>query len=335
MALRWSRSCHGGFTCVIAAGLILGGCAQGSFSTQSQRIAYDDPADTCRPQVVALDSTGNFFGPQILTGAAIGAGVGALSGGLISGDWGGALIGAGAGAVLGGSVAYWSALQQQQMDQAQLYTRVSGDLVRENGQIDRTQLAYDQLVDCRFRQAANVRETYRARQIDRAQAQSQMAVIRQRAAGDQQLARMINQQIQDRGQQFAVATENLGPGAPPPTPPPSRTVTVRRAAPLKLTPDPNAPAIGQLAAHQHVSVTGGRNGYALVQTPNGERGYAAVDDLNGSGARSVSVASTAAQPAAGGSVRTLAGSNAARRDDFAQSVAVTEQAQTSGFELTG
>jgi len=29
----------------------------------------------------------------------------------------------------------------------------------------------------------------------------------------------------------------------------------------------------------------------------------------------------------------LAGSNAARRDDFAQSVAVTEKAQAAGFEL--
>jgi len=335
VALCRLRSRYGRFATVIAAGTILSGCAQGSFTTQSQRIAYDDPSDSCHAEVVALDSTGNFFSAQILTGAAIGAGVGALAGGLIGGDWRGALIGAGTGAVVGGTAAYWSALQQQQMDQAALYTRVSGDLVRENGQIDRTQIAYDRLVDCRFRQAAAVREAYRARQLDRSQAEAQMAVIRQRTAGDQRLARMINQQIQDRGQQFMVATENLGPGAPPPAPPPTRTVTVRHAAALKLTPDPSAPDIGQLAARQHVTVSGGRNGYALVQTTGGQRGYAAVDDLTGTGVRSVAVASTGTASATSSNVHTLAGSNAARRDDFAQSVAVTEQAQTSGFELTG
>lgn len=335
MARSRSRVRHGRFIALIAAATVLTGCTQGALSTQSQRTAYDGPADSCRPQVIALDSTGNFFGAQILTGAAVGAGLGALGGGLISGDWRGALIGAGTGAVVGGSVGYWNALQQQRMDQAGLYTHVSSDLIRENGEIDRTQMAYDQLVECRFRQAADVRTAYRARQIDRPQAEYRMATIRQWAAGDQQLARAIDQQIQERGQQFLVATENLGPGAPPPGARPPRTATVRRAVALRLTPDPAAPAIGQLSARQHVSVTGGRNGYALVQTPSGARGYAAVGDLAGPGARSVAVASANTRAAATGDVHTLAGSNAARRDDFAQSVAVTEQAQASGFELTG
>ena len=59
----------------------------------------------------------------------------------------------------------------------------------------------------------------------------------------------------------------------------------------------------------------------------------AASDLQGPGRRSISVASTT-PVATSGDVRTLAGSNAARRDDFAQSVAVTEKAEASGFELT-
>src|ERR1700761_2648531 len=72
------------------AGLLCS-CAPGAFTTQAQRIGPDDGTDACRPQLVALDSTGDFFGAAILQGTAIGAGTGALAGGLIgglaAGDW--------------------------------------------------------------------------------------------------------------------------------------------------------------------------------------------------------------------------------------------------------
>jgi YMGG-like Gly-zipper len=318
-----------------AAALALASCAPGALSTQSQRIAYDDPGDSCHPEVLALDSTGDFFGAQILTGAAIGAGVGALAGGLIGQNWQSALIGGATGAVLGGTTAYWSALQQQRMDQMALDARVAGDLTRENAAIDRTQYAFDRLTDCRFRQAAGVRAAYRAGRIDRAQAEGEMASIRTLAAGDLRLAQLIDQQIQGRGAQFATATENLG--APPPPPLPPRPAVVRRAAPLRLTPQPDSPSVATLAPRERVTVTGGRDGYALVQTGNGAQGYAAESDLAGPGARSVAVAShpTAAAATQSGDVRTLAGSNAARRDAFAQSVSVAQQAQAGGFQLAG
>ena len=82
---------------------LLAGCAQGPMSTQSARIGYDDGTDSCRRQVLALDSTGNFFGADILAGAALGAVTGGLAGGLISGNWRGALVGAGAGAIACGA----------------------------------------------------------------------------------------------------------------------------------------------------------------------------------------------------------------------------------------
>ncbi len=43
----------------------LGGCA-GSFSNQESRIGPDDGKDSCRQELVMLDSTGNFFGEDIL-----------------------------------------------------------------------------------------------------------------------------------------------------------------------------------------------------------------------------------------------------------------------------
>jgi hypothetical protein len=332
---------------VVAVTGLLCGCAPGAMTTQSQRIGPDDGTDSCRPQLVALDSTGNFFGADILKGAAIGAGTGALAGGLIgglaTGNWRGAAFGAlaggVAGGVIGGSSAYWSALQQQRMDQASLYSRVSLDLANENVQIDKTQLAFDQLVDCRYRQAQAINADYAMHRIDRNTAVAAMGLVRQHAARDLQLAKMINQQIQDRGQQFGVASSNVDPGAgaaisaysqyqPQPA-------VIRTAATVKLRPDPGSPDIAQLKPREQVTVSPGRNGYALVETPSGQRGYVSSSDLQGSGGRRSISVPTSTPAASGGDVRTLAGSNAARRDDFAQSVSVTEKAEASGFELAG
>ena len=80
-------------------------------------------------------------------------------------------------------------------------------------------------------------------------------------------------------------------------------------------------------------MTSGRNGYALVQTDSGQQGYVSASDLQGTGGRRSISVPNAAPAAAGADVRTLAGSNAARRDDFSQSVSVTEKAQATGFEL--
>lgn len=340
-----SRLRHG-VTVVAITGLLCG-CAPGAFTTQAQRIGPEDGTDSCRPQLVALDSTGNFFGASILQGAAIGAGTGALAGGLIgglaTGNWRGAAIGALAGGVtggvIGGNTAYWNALQQQRMDQATLYSRVSLDLERENAEIDRTQLAFDQLVDCRFRQAQAINADYTAHRIDRATAEAAMALVRQRAAGDLRLAKLINQQIQNRGQQFGVAAGNIDPGAAAAIAAtgqaPQQQAMVRAATPVKLRPDPAAPDIAQLQPSEQVTVSPGRNGYALVQTPGGAEGYVSATDLQGGGGRRSIDVTTATPAATSSDVRTLAGSNAARRDDFVQSVTVTEKAQASGFELAG
>ncbi|MBN8890639.1 MAG: hypothetical protein J0H91_10125 [Rhodospirillales bacterium] len=322
---------------MVAVAGLLTGCAQGALSTRESRIGPDDGTDACRAQLVALDSTGNFFGAQILTGAAIGAAGGALAGGLIGRDLKGALIGAVAGGVLGAAGGYWSAVQQQRSDQAGMFAQVGGDLSRENAQIDRTQLAFDQLMDCRFRQAEAIRHDYAAHRIDRTLAVARMNTVKQRAERDLALARQINQQIADRGAQFVVAADNLAPGAKTAIAaqaPPPRPATVRRPAALKLRPDPAAPSIGSVQAHDKVTVTPGRGGYALVETASGQRGYAPVADVQGASSRSLPPASAPAGAAVTpDEVRTLAGSNAARRDSFAQSVAVSEQA-AGGFELS-
>ena len=320
------------FITLVAVTGLLAGCAQGAFSTREGRIGPDDGTDACRPELVALDSTGNFFGAQILTGAAIGAATGALAGGVIGRDWKGALIGAAVGGALGAAGGYWSALQQQSRDQAGMLTQVRGDLSKENAQIDRTQQAFDRLGDCRFRQAQQIRGDYAAKRIDRVTAVARMNAVKQRALRDLALGQQINSQIGGRGQQFEVAADNLAPGtkaaiaAQAPRP---RPVQVRQATVIKVTPDSQAPDVGRLNSADSVTVTGTRGGYASVQTSDGQRGYVPTSALQGG--------LPPARPQGGASedVRTLAGSNAARRDSFSESVAVYQQAANTGFEIAG
>ena len=322
------RAARGGASMLVLAGALAGCAPGGGLSTRSSRIGADDGTDRCRAQVVALDSTGDFFGEDILTGAAVGALGGGLAGGLIGGDLKGALIGAAAGAAVGAAGGYWSALQQQQSDQAGLTSRVQGDLVRENGQIDRSQAAFDAVMDCRFGSAAAIRADLAAGRIDRPTAELAMARVRQLAGRDLALAQRINKSIAERGSQFDVAADNLG-ARPEPPPPPPRAVTVRREAALSLRPDSQAPKLAALSAKQPVTAIKRRGDYALVETADGKRGYAPVSDLQGA----ANLPHEAAPQ--GQDVASLAGSNAARRDAFSDSVAVSQQAANSGLELAG
>jgi YMGG-like Gly-zipper len=321
------RPAHRGI-CVVATAGLLSACAPGAFTTQSQRIGSDDGTDSCRRELVALDSTGNFFAEDIVKGAAIGALAGALLGGL-SGGSRGALIGAATGGVAGAAGGYFAALQSREQNQAQLVGRMQSDLQAEGVQLDRTQIAFSQLADCRFYEAEAIRNAYAAGQIPRAVAVQQMAVVRQRAQKDLALARLINDKIMARGQQFDLAADQVSPGYRSyveATKPQPRPVVTRAAVPIKLQPTDQSPAIAQAQARERLTVRATRGDYALVETPTGTRGYAPVSSLD-------LPPSPTVQP--GDEVRSLAGSNANRRDSFAQSVAVVESAQAGAFEIAG
>lgn len=333
--MRMKRPARMAVALFATAGLLTG-CAQGQFSTRTARIGPDDGTDSCRPQLVALDSTGNFFGADILAGAGIGAATGAIAGGVIGGDWRGALIGAAIGGALGAAGGYLHAVQQRNADQAAMLAQVRGDLSRENAEIDRTQLALDQLNDCRALQAQRIRSDYASGRISRATAVAAMAGVRQRAQRDVALAKQINQQIQGRTDEFVVAADSISPGtknalaAQAGSP---RDSVLRQEVKLRMSPDPSSPEVATIPARQVVKVSGARNGYAVVQTAGGQRGYAPVSAVDPAAVRAAAPA--AATGSAGSQdVRTLAGSNAARRDSFAQSVQVSEAA-ASGYELAG
>ncbi len=329
-----SRS-HRAVALVTAASLFTAGCV----STRAGRIGADDGMDACRAQVVALDSTGDFFAEDILKGAAAGALTGALIGGLATGRWQGALIGAGAGLVAGAATGYLVALQQRNADQMQLNAAIANDLSRENAQLDRTQIAFNQLMDCRFNRAQQIREAYRQGRLPQGVAQAQMADLQARTGRDIQLAQTINQRIGTRGAEFDTAIEAVAPGTKDTVMAgKSRvaTVSTRTAAvvPLRLRPDPSSPIIGTVPAAQTVQVRPSTGGFAQVSAPSGQTGYAEVSSFRGTpAARLTSAPDPASMGSSGGDVRTLAASNIARRENFTESVGSAQRAAASGFEL--
>lgn len=315
----------------LAAALLLAGCV----TTQAGRIGPDDGRDACRPQLLALDSTGEFYGEQILQGAAIGAASGALIGGLASGRWQGALIGAAVGGASGAAIGYYAALQRQAADQQALFLQMSKDLSSENAQLDRTQIAFNNLVDCRLRSAERVRETLRAGRTDRATAQAQMAEIRGRFQADLALAQSINGRIGTRGAEFDTAIDSAIPGGKSAIqtaafrPAPVRAAP-RRNVDVKFSPSPDSARIGTVNVREVVAVRPGPAGSVAVETASGLRGYAPADAFPAQRA-------AAPQAEAGGDVRSLAATNLARRENFSESVGNAERVAQAGggFELPG
>lgn len=329
-----SRS-HRAVALVTAASLFTAGCV----TTREGRIGSDDGMDACRSQVVALDSTGDFFAEDIIKGAAAGALTGALIGGLATGRWQGALIGAGAGLLAGAATGYLVALQQRNSDQMQLNAAIANDLSRENAQLDRTQIAFNQLMDCRFNRAQQIREAYRQGRLPQNIAQAQMADLQARTSRDIQLAQTINQRIGTRGAEFDTAIEAVAPGTKDTVLAGKSgvaTVSTRTAAvvPLRLRPDPSSPIIGTVPAAQTVQVRPSSGGFAQVSAPSGQTGFAEVSSFRGTpAARLASVPDPVSTSSGSGDVRTLAASNIARRENFTESVSTAQRAAASGFEL--
>ncbi|WP_434623414.1 YMGG-like glycine zipper-containing protein [Azospirillum sp. B2RO_4] len=187
--------------------MALSGCV----TTQQDRIGANDGTDACYQYRVALDSTGNYYAEDMLKGAAIGAGVGALTGVLASGNLKGALIGAAAGAALGTLGGYWNSKAQQGRDQAIL--GVMNDLDAENQNLNRTQVALDQLVNCRRAEIARVKADYKAKRIGKPEAEQRMALIRAQLDKDYAIASSINQNIVKRRDEYLIAADNIEPGS--------------------------------------------------------------------------------------------------------------------------
>ncbi len=126
-----------------------------------------------------------------------------------------------------------------------------GDMDREQQALDKAQVAFNALVDCRRANARQINADLREGKITREQATLQMNRVRQLADQDIAIAKRINARVDERTGNYVYATEQAT-GTPLPTPAPTMA-----AAPA---PAPSAPAAAPpRPAAQQASVTSGDN----------------------------------------------------------------------------
>jgi len=203
-------------------------------------------------------------------------------------------------------------------------------LRQENADLDALQIAFDALLYCRWIEARTIRAEYAANRVPQATAESRMAALRARLQRDLARAQAVLDAMEARARQREPALEAAAPGtAAAARRARQQTGTTRRVVaaatvPLRLRPEAGAPEIGRVPAGQSVVVRPAQSGFALVEG-QGLRGYAPT------GAFQVEERAPAA--VSGGPVRQLAATNIARRDNFAESLALARDAAVSGFEL--
>jgi hypothetical protein len=321
----------------LAAVLLLTACADGT--------GHDGAGtDACGAQTAELDRSGAFFAVPIVAGgvAVIGAG-GVL--GTRPGVIGALVWGATSAAAAVTALAYVDQRRREAAgNEAALATAVGNDIDRENTGLAQSQAAVDGVLDCRLREAARVREAARTGEIQRQQAQAQLAAIRAQAERDLALSRTIEQRMQARATDLDAGVQAVVAGARP-APPPRPSVTVRpaRQVPLQSAPVAAAPAPAAapaVAPRQEVRLRPARNpDFVAVETPAGQPlGYApiAVFAIPAAQTRAIAMpaVATGADAAPAGRLRTLASSNIVRRDNFREAVGDLQRAVASGgFEM--
>ncbi|BDG73231.1 hypothetical protein [Roseomonas fluvialis] len=328
---------HARLAPALAAVLLLSACAEGAGG------AADGP-DACSAQTAELDRSGAFFAAPIVAGgvAVIGAG-GVL--GTRPGVIGALVWGATSAAAAVTAVAYVDQRRREAAgNEAALATAVGNDIDRENAGLAQSQTAVDRVLDCRLQEAARVRAAARAGEIQRQQAQAQLAAIRAQAERDLALSRTIEQRVQARAADLDAGVQAVVAEARP-APPPRPAVTVRptRPVPLQTAPvaaAPPAAAAPAVAARQEVRIRPARNpDFVAVETPAGQPlGYAPVAVFAIPAAQTRAIAmpavATGADAAPAGRLRTLASTNIVRRDNFREAVGDLQRAVASGgFEL--
>jgi len=190
-----------------ATALALPGCV----TTRDQRIGANDGSDRCYAYRLALDSTGNYFAEDMIQGAAIGAIGGALIGGLATGSARGAIVGGLSGLAVGALGGYWNSKLQQGRDQA--ITGTLSDLRAESTNLQKTQEALNQLVNCRRGEIATVKADLKAKRITREEAESRMSAIRVNLAKDYEIASSIDKNITKRNDEYLFAVDQVQPGS--------------------------------------------------------------------------------------------------------------------------
>lgn len=205
--ITYFQSKHSRNHLVIVGICLLSGCS-------ALNVHQDDKNDLCYTSLSELRQSENYYAQSIAEGAAVGgaagAGLGALTAVISGGDIGtAALIGGLSGVVAGGMGGYYLAKQKDISDEQALAASVRGDILAENGQIDRTAVAFAKLRDCRFIAAERIKSEYKAARITRDTAVKQLDELKHQFDGDIQIAQELGLKMGTRLTEFQDANNKI------------------------------------------------------------------------------------------------------------------------------
>jgi outer membrane lipoprotein SlyB len=186
---------------------LLSGCS-------ALNVSQDDKNDICYSARGELRQSEHYYAQSIIQGAAVGgvagAGLGALTAAISGGNIGSAaLIGGLSGAVVGGAGGYYLAKQKDISDEQSLAASVRGDILAENGQIDRTAVAFARLRDCRFAAAERIKAEYKASHITKDIAVKQLDDLKRQFDEDIKISQELGLKMGSRLTEFQDANNKI------------------------------------------------------------------------------------------------------------------------------
>ncbi len=203
---------------------------------------------------------------------------------------------------------------------------LEAELERENAALERLQIAFDALLYCRWTEVRVIRAETPPAALP---ARLQEAQGRMRRDLDQ--AERTRAAIAARAARIDQSVEAAAPGT-------RAALSARRAAdaalpravasapvPLRIRPDGTAPIVARLTAGAEVSLRPAAGGFAYADGGPALRGYAPGNAFTLQPA-------TEAAASGPGRLRSLAATNIARRDAFAQSLELAGRPGAGGFE---
>lgn len=251
-------------------------------TTQSRGpVVVDAPNDTCAVHRAAFRSTEPTFDGvaanvalSVAGGVAAGVLVGAITGNSrLAVAVGGGIMAAGITATLVN--ANFQQMQGQQRREALLGQAVAVDKFGER--VTGANIALDRLANCRREQVRTVQAAHRQRRLPQADAQAQLAEIRNWYDGDLTLVRSFDERLAADTRQLSDSTRFINSAAldQPPVFRPFGGI-VASPGPVKQSAAATAADGPALQAGQTIRVTGREGNWYRVTLPNGRNGFVPI-----------------------------------------------------------
>ena len=196
----------------LAACVAVGACAPGeitrSLGLDNTPASYDDRTDGCYTERQALALSEDYFAEELIS-VALATGVVSMGATLAAGGSveQGLLVGLITAVGVGAAGTYWEHVGRNSGDSAEtLFSAVAYDLGQETEEIRRFEQRLSTLVTCRQQQAGDINQRYTAGTINRAEADIEMAEVRERFREDITYAQQINRDLGARSDELIYAS---------------------------------------------------------------------------------------------------------------------------------